>query len=64
VRLEVYDTTGRRVRLLAEGALPAGSHAVRWDGTDQGGAALGSGVYLVRLTAGDLVFVRKALLVR
>lgn len=47
--LRIYDVAGRRVRDLSAGALAAGSHAVRWDGRDERGHNVTSGVYLVRL---------------
>ena len=50
VRLEVFDTAGRRVRTLADGAWPAGSGSVTWDlAGDAGGRAVAPGLYLVRL---------------
>ena len=54
VDLRLYDVAGRLVRTLCDGreALPAGRHAVAWDGTDDGGRQLPSGVYLGRLSAG------------
>lgn len=57
VRLEVYDTLGRRVALLAEGLEEAGAHEVAFDAS-----GLPSGVYLYRLQAGS--FVAKAKMVR
>ncbi|HEX7077531.1 MAG TPA: S8 family serine peptidase [Candidatus Eisenbacteria bacterium] len=51
-RLEVYDVSGRRVRTLADGGLLAGPHLVRWDGRDDRGARLASGVYFARLQSG------------
>lgn len=59
VRLELYTITGERVAVLADGAHPAGFHAVRVDGT-----GLATGMYLYRLTAGEKVFQRKMLLVK
>lgn len=38
VTLEIFDLSGRRVRMLAMGELAAGAHAIRWDGTDARGA--------------------------
>jgi len=49
VRLQIYGLDGRLVRVLADGELPAGRHTFKWDGTDQGGQRLASGVYLTRL---------------
>jgi flagellar hook assembly protein FlgD len=50
--VRVYDVAGRLVRNLAAGKIEAGAHDVRWDGTDQRGAVVSSGVYLYRVSAG------------
>lgn len=47
--LAIHDVAGRRVRVLADGELPAGPHAVRWDGRTDGGALAAPGVYLAVL---------------
>jgi hypothetical protein len=53
VTLVVHDTRGRQVRRLLQGRdHPAGRHALAFDGRDDQGRALASGVYLVRLQAG------------
>ena len=53
VRLAVYDLLGRRVRVLHSGeVLTAGRHRTSWDGLDEKGRPVASGVYLYRLTAG------------
>ena len=59
VRMSVYDVLGRYVRTLMDEACPAGSHALMWDGTDEGGRTVASGVYLYRMEAGDYSAVRK-----
>jgi len=64
VRIAVYNILGQLVRVLVEGMMEAGVHRVYWDGRDDDGTALGSGVYLVRMDAGDFRYVRKVLLVR
>lgn len=48
-RLSVYDLAGQRLAILHDGFLPAGRHAVVWDGRDRQGRTLGSGTYLCRL---------------
>ncbi len=63
-RLAVHDMQGRLVRTLVAGALPAGEHAVRWDGRDQRGAPVASGMYLARLSAGGQARAVKLLLAR
>lgn len=50
VRLAIYDIAGRRRTTLLDGTLPAGTTEVAWDGRDQGGARVASGIYFVRLT--------------
>jgi hypothetical protein len=51
VELTVYDARGRLVRTLAVGPREAGSHSFMWDGADQGGRPIASGVYHVQLVA-------------
>ena len=53
VDLTVHDVTGKRVRRLVRGSLPAGSHPVAWDGRTDGGAPAAAGVYFVRLRVDD-----------
>jgi hypothetical protein len=49
VRVELFDLSGRRVRTLADHALPAGATVLTWDGREAGGAAVRPGVYFARL---------------
>lgn len=49
VHLGVYDVTGRIIRELWSGEAQAGMHSVQWDGTDQWGTKVRSGVYLYEL---------------
>lgn len=62
--LEIYNLLGQRVRTLVDGEQAAGTYSARWDGTDDGGTTVASGVYLYRLTAGDFVAMRKMLFLR
>lgn len=49
VALKIYDTRGRRVRGLFAGRLTGGRHSLSWDGRDDAGRNLNSGLYLLRL---------------
>lgn len=65
VRLEVYNLMGQLVKTLLDGEQPAGRYSITWDGsTDSGIAAAASGYYLVRMRAGDVVAVRKMILLK
>jgi subtilisin-like proprotein convertase family protein len=64
VRLQIFDTLGRRVATLLSGPMPAGSHRVSWHGRDARGLPLPSGVYLYRLEAGDRTLQKKLILLR
>ena len=64
-RLSILDLQGRRVRyLLPRQALPPGRHRVAWDGTDDTGGEVASGVYLYRLRAGGETHTRRLVLAR
>ena len=66
VSLSVFDLMGQQVANLVEGARGAGAHTVHWDGRDDEGRELASGVYLYRLRTGDgdWMEMRKLVLVR
>jgi hypothetical protein len=53
VNAVVYDPSGRRVKRLADGPFEPGRHVLRWDGTNDDGRRVASGVYLVRLISND-----------
>lgn len=53
VRLEVLDLQGRRVRSLVDGIGEAGPHRLDWDGRDESGRPVDSGVFWLRLSAGS-----------
>ena len=59
ITLAVYDVSGRQVRTLVRGVIPAGQHVARWDGTDSGGQRVKSSIYFVRLEALGRVFTRR-----
>ena len=64
VELAVYALTGQRVATLVQGALQGGRHSTRWDGLNDQGEPVASGVYLCRLRVGEWEQARKLLLTR
>jgi len=65
VRLAVHDLSGRAIRTLASGELPAGSgQSFVWDGRDAGGRPVPTGVYVASLTTPEGVASIRCLIVR
>jgi len=64
VRLAVYDLRGALVRVLEDGPLPAGRHSRSWDGRDDAGTPVASGVYFFRLEAGPRSALQKGILLK
>ena len=62
--VQVYDLRGRLVRSLVRGVRDAGEHRVAWDGRDDRGRSMASGVYFLRLSAGGEERTGRLLLVR
>jgi len=59
VTIAIFNTLGRHVKTLKNENLPAGSHAVSWDGSDFAG-----GVYFCRMQAGNFQQTIKLLLIK
>jgi len=64
VSVAIFDIMGRRVCTLASGHHDAGLHGVSWDGTDERGTKMGSGVYMVRLQGGGFMESRRLVLAK
>jgi len=64
VSLDVYDVAGRRIVRLVSWKQPVGDHSVTWNGTDDSGGRVGSGVYFYSLRAGKHELTRKMVLLR
>ena len=64
VQLSIYNVLGQRVITLVDEPQTAGFKSVRWNGFDQSGASVASGVYFYRLRAGAFTEARKMILLR
>ena len=64
VSIGLYDCLGRRVALLKEEVMPVGEYSVVWDGTNNRGERLASGIYFMRLDVGATRLTRKMVLLR
>jgi hypothetical protein len=64
VSLKVYDILGQEVKTLVNGAVEAGTHSVEWNGTNNAGQQVASGVYIYTLRAGKHQLNKRMTLVR
>ena len=63
-KLTVYNLVGQVVASIVDGTRDAGAYTVRWDGRDEDGRSLATGVYIYRMQSGNDVETRKLLLLR
>jgi hypothetical protein len=64
VSLDIYNIIGRRVTTLADEYLCAGHKLVTWDGKDDSGKEVSSGVYFYKITAGDYSETKKMIFMK
>jgi flagellar hook assembly protein FlgD len=64
MRLEIFDISGQRVRRLAVPPISSGSFQAVWDGRNDTGAPVGTGVYLYQLRVDHRTEARRMLLLR
>ena len=64
VSLRIYDVAGRLVRVLVDESLDAGRYVEEWNGRDDNGRAVASGIYFYSIEAGSFEWTRKMVLLR
>jgi hypothetical protein len=64
VDLCVFDVRGTLVRRIVDRSLAAGFHPVAWDATNESGTPVGSGIYFVRMRAGEKVVTERVAVAR
>lgn len=64
VELVVYNLSGEKVRVLVNGVRPAGNYEARWNGTDDSGNRVSSGMYIYRLQSGNFSLSKKMVLLQ
>jgi flagellar hook assembly protein FlgD len=64
VTLKVYDLLGQEVKTLVDGMRDAGYGSVEWDGRDARGLSVPTGIYFVRMTAGEFNAAQKVMLMK
>ena len=64
IRVEIFNVMGQRVKTLAAGSYPAGNHSLTWNGRDESGQDVASGVYFYNLKSGEFSRTRKMVLLK
>ncbi|MEJ2722920.1 MAG: FlgD immunoglobulin-like domain containing protein, partial [bacterium] len=64
VSLQIYDAQGKLVRTLRNDVMPAGQQEAVWDGRDNSGNQMATGVYFVRFVAGSYEMTRKVVMLK
>jgi peptidase C25-like protein/flagellar hook capping protein FlgD len=64
VEMEIYNVKGQLVRILAQDEYSAGAHEIIWNGKDEAGKSVTSGIYYYRLNAAGTVQTRKCVLLK
>jgi hypothetical protein len=64
VDLKIYNMLGQVVRTVTSRTYEAGFHAVRWNGKDDAGNRVASGVYIYRMRAGEFVAIRRLVMTK
>ena len=64
VTMKIYDILGREIKTIINANLDVGSHSVKWDGTNNVGLNVGSGVYIYIIKANNFIDRKKMILLR
>ena len=64
VVLKIYNLLGQKVRTLVNGNQAAGFRSVLWDGKNDSGSSVPSGIYIYEMRAGDFIMRRKAMFLK
>ncbi len=64
VQLVIYNLLGQEVRTLVQESMDAGFHSVVWDGTDEFGKQVASGIYIYRMSVADFTRVQRMMLLK
>ncbi len=64
IKIEIFNMMGQRLKMLVNENKIPGIYKISWDGKDDQGGLVGSGIYLYRMAAGDFTAVKKLVLVQ
>ncbi|MBN1782331.1 DNRLRE domain-containing protein [bacterium] len=64
IRIDLYNSIGQRVRMLMDQSCEPGTHSIMWNGTDDSGAQVPSGLYFYRISGGNRILTGKMQLLK
>jgi flagellar hook assembly protein FlgD len=64
VIIEIFNIKGQKVKTLFDGYLETGEHSFVWNGTDDSGRSVSSGVYFYKLSTSSVVDIKKMMLLK
>jgi hypothetical protein len=64
VELTIFNLLGQKIRTLVNSRQPAGKYQIQWDGRDNAGRKMASGIYLYRIKAGESIQIKKMILMK
>ncbi|MDD3235611.1 MAG: T9SS type A sorting domain-containing protein, partial [Candidatus Cloacimonetes bacterium] len=64
VNMDIYNISGQKVRSLVNSLMPSGTHNIHWNGQDNSGKAVSSGVYFVKMNSGKYTSTKKMILMK
>ena len=64
VSIDIYNILGQRVHELIDKTMPAGYHSINWNGKNDSGVLLSSGIYFIRISTDTQSYVRKVSLIK
>ena len=64
VTLGIYNMLGEKIKTLLDDTVAAGEHSINWNGTNDSGKRVSSGIYLIRLSSGENNQMRKMVLLK
>ncbi|RKX24973.1 MAG: hypothetical protein DRP47_10575 [Candidatus Zixiibacteriota bacterium] len=64
VHLNIYNVLGRKVKMLVSGNYEAGTHVIDWDGTNDAGEVVSSGLYFYRIETPEYTATKKVVLLK
>ena len=64
VSLKIYNTLGQEIRNLIDNVIPAGENLIIWDGENNVGQLVSSGIYFIRLQSGDFTDIKRMMFIK